>query len=171
VPLTAKELAAVWTDLAEVDARRGQKAIRTALGVPEQALALLLKELKPARVPDAKSLTRILQDLESESFKAREEATRELEKMGDAAAPMVRSALGDNGTLELKRRLEGLLETYAGAQRRRTLRAVQALEHLGTPAARELLARLAEGAPEALLTREAKAAAQRLTKLPMATAN
>jgi hypothetical protein len=44
----------------------------------------------------------------------------------------------------------------------RCLRAVAVLEDLGTPAARELLEGLAAGAPEARLTREAKASLRRL---------
>jgi hypothetical protein len=40
------------------------------------------------------------------------------------------------------------------------------LEQLGTRPSRELLMRLGAGVPEALVTRDAKAAAQRLAKLP-----
>jgi hypothetical protein len=48
------------------------------------------------------------------------------------------------------------------------LRCVEVLEDAGTPAARRLLARLAEGSPQARLTREAKASLQRLAKRPAA---
>ena len=46
----------------------------------------------------------------------------------------------------------------------RALRAVEALEHAGTAKARSLLQDLARGAPEARLTREARAALARLAK-------
>jgi hypothetical protein len=44
----------------------------------------------------------------------------------------------------------------------RTLRAVAVLERAGTPESRRLLETLAEGVPGAWLTREAKAACDRL---------
>ena len=44
----------------------------------------------------------------------------------------------------------------------RTMRAVEILEHIATPAARDLLAEWAKGAPGARLTEEAKASLERL---------
>ena len=48
----------------------------------------------------------------------------------------------------------------------RSLRAIEVLEHIATPEARQLLARLADGAPGAWQTREAKAALERLERKP-----
>jgi hypothetical protein len=47
----------------------------------------------------------------------------------------------------------------------RDLRAVEVLEHIGTPKARQVLRTLARGAPAARLTREAKASLQRIVKM------
>jgi len=44
------------------------------------------------------------------------------------------------------------------------LRALEVLEQVGTPEARQVLTTLATGAPHARLTREAKAALDRLSK-------
>jgi hypothetical protein len=66
--------------------------------------------------------------------------------------------------LELKQRLESLLEKFSSSQHLRTLRAVQVLEQLGTEKSREVLTRLTTGAPEALLTQEARMAVERLAK-------
>jgi hypothetical protein len=46
----------------------------------------------------------------------------------------------------------------------RGLRAIAVLEQIGTPEAKQLLLNLAAGAPEARLTREAKAALGRLVR-------
>jgi len=43
------------------------------------------------------------------------------------------------------------------------VRAVEALEYMNTPEARQVLHATSEGAPEARLTREAKAALERLS--------
>jgi hypothetical protein len=45
----------------------------------------------------------------------------------------------------------------------RTLRAIDVLESIGTPEAQQILRKLAEGAPGARETREAKTALERLT--------
>jgi hypothetical protein len=48
----------------------------------------------------------------------------------------------------------------------RTLRALQVVESVGTPEARQLLESLAKGAPDARLTREAQASLRRLARRP-----
>jgi hypothetical protein len=50
----------------------------------------------------------------------------------------------------------------------RGLRAVELLEHIGTPEAQQLLEKAAAGLDEARLTREAKASLDRLAKRPAA---
>ena len=69
---------------------------------------------------------------------------------------------------EVRRRVVVLLKKLEGAKPSpktiRTLRAVEVLEKIGTEPARQLLQKLAAGAPAARVTREAAAAAKRLTK-------
>jgi hypothetical protein len=70
--------------------------------------------------------------------------------------------------LEVRRRIELLLEKHDRAtlapERVREVRALEILEQVGTPEARELLEKLTKGASEARLTREAKASVERLAK-------
>jgi hypothetical protein len=68
--------------------------------------------------------------------------------------------------LEIRRRVQQLLNQSRDwtPERLREHRAIQALEHIGTPAGRQLLETLAQGAPEARLTDEAKAALRRLAR-------
>jgi hypothetical protein len=69
-----------------------------------------------------------------------------------------------NSSIWWQRRLEALLEKCdaTSALAMRPHRAVATLEWIGTPAARALLHALAEGAPRARLTVEARAALKRL---------
>src|SRR5262249_62190196 len=68
--------------------------------------------------------------------------------------------------LEVRRRLEQLLDgpkmRHWSPEMVRQLRALHALELMGTPEARRLLERVADGLPEVRLTQEAKAALRRL---------
>jgi type IV secretory pathway VirB4 component len=77
-----------------------------------------------------------------------------------------RQGLVGDPSPELRRRLETLLSKLQGpitsTETLRSLRAIEVLEHIATPEARELLQKLARGAPEARLTREAKTAVERL---------
>src|SRR5262249_4712608 len=104
-------------------------------------------------------------------FTARNKATAELEKLADLAEPALRKVLAGQPPLEVRRRaallLARLQEPITSAELLRSLRALEVLEHLGTKPARELLATLAEGGPEARLTQEAQAAMKRLAKRPL----
>jgi hypothetical protein len=69
--------------------------------------------------------------------------------------------------LEVRQRIKQILDKLdpaADAERLRALRALQVLEYIGTPEAREHLRRLAKGVAHAQLTREAAAALERLAK-------
>jgi hypothetical protein len=113
-------------------------------------------------------VNRLIADLGDEDFDKREKATRELRALGDAVELRLRQALDRNPSAENRRRIEDLLarldEAAPSGEALRALRAIEVLEHIGTPEASRLLKALADGAPEARLTREAKAALQRLEK-------
>jgi hypothetical protein len=78
----------------------------------------------------------------------------------------LREALQGTPTEELRRQATRLLEkmTSLSNERLRHVRAVEALEYMGTPEARKLLETVAKGAPEARLTHEAKASLERLSR-------
>jgi hypothetical protein len=99
----------------------------------------------------------------------RDKATVELEKLGEAALHAMQKSLDSQPALETRRRLEQLIEKQLrergspSAERLRIGRALEVPEHIGSPDARQVLQTLAMGAPGAYLTREAKAALERLT--------
>jgi WD40 repeat protein len=165
VRLSADELRSAWEDLGG-DAGKAYRAIG-ALAAAEQAVPFLAERARPAAAPDPKRVAKLLADLEDERFEVRERASRELEALGGPAEPALRQALAGRPAAEARRRLTALLEKLAGGptpEEVRAIRVVEALERAGTAAARGLLTDLAGGVPEARLTREAKAALQRLPR-------
>jgi WD40 repeat protein len=132
----------------------------------DRAVSLLSARILPARAPAEGMVERLIARLDSETFAVREEAVRDLQKLGDQAEPFLRRDLRSAESLELRRRLERLLapleEPRLSTERLRQRRAVAVLEQIGSPEAEKVLDKLARGAPGAGLTREAKAALRRL---------
>jgi RNA polymerase sigma factor (sigma-70 family) len=173
-PLSAKELQGIWDDLAGKDAAKAFDAIGLLSTAAEQAVPMLKGKLKPAPVPaERQQVARLIAELDSDQFEARRKAAEELRRLGERAEPGLRKALDSKLPLESRKRveelLEGLRKVAASPERLRELRAVETLEHIGTPDARQVLQTLAEGAPEARLTREARAALDRLSRRRPAT--
>jgi hypothetical protein len=116
-------------------------------------------------------LRSVLADLDSTSFPRREAASRQLTSLADRAGPALHAALKTDLSAEQRRRIEEALATLTAvppANALRDLRAVEVLERIGTPEAGLVLEKLARGAPEARLTREAKATLERLARRPAA---
>jgi hypothetical protein len=110
-------------------------------------------------------LARLVADLDSASAEVRTRATRQLEAFEDRAESELRRAAARPASPEAARRLGRLLDRLDGGpapEVLRQLRAVEVLEVVGGPEARKALAALAGGAPEARLTRDARAALRRL---------
>jgi WD40 repeat protein len=166
--LSPKELEARWADLAGANAALAYRAIRALVAVPAQAVPFLRQHLRPVPTPDAKHLARLITDLDSTRFAVRERATRQLEELGVLARPALEQALAGRPSLEFRRRAEGILNKrerfILSPEELRGWRAVEALEHIGTPQARKILEELSQGTPSADVTVEATAALQRLVK-------
>jgi len=153
---------ALWEKLADNDAAKAYMAMAALESNPHETLALLRHRLKPSRVDRKEQVKRLIADLASPSFKVREQATAELEKIGDPAETALRDALKGQTPLEFRRRVEKLLAKLAdplgSADNLRAWRALELLELITSPEAQELLDGLAHGAPGARLTRQAQAA-------------
>jgi RNA polymerase sigma factor (sigma-70 family) len=158
------KLNALWDDLAGADAREAYRALQMLLGNGGQAVSYFQAHLQPAAAVDTKRIAQLIADLDSEQFEVREQATKALRAFGDVAEPALRKAAAGQPSPEVRRRVETLLKQLDSSQSPsllRSVRAVEVLEHIATPEARQLLGKLAGGAPEARLTREAKAALER----------
>jgi WD40 repeat protein len=168
VELSAGAVTALWTDLAGDDATKAAGAIQKLATAPTQTVALLKEHLKPAPPVNTQQIDQWIADLDSEKFTARKTATEELEKVGAPALPALKKVLGGEPSLETRKRAEALVERLTGGNlttdQLRLVRAVEALEMLGTPEAKQLLETLAKGADGALPTIEANKALSRLTR-------
>jgi HEAT repeat protein len=154
--------------LAATDAARAFQAVVSLARQPETSVPWLREHVKPVAQPDPKHLAELVADLNEDNFRRRTKATTELEQLGETAAPALKKALDDHPTVEVRRRVELLLAKLSAhnlpPSQLRQVRAVEALEQIATPQARQLLQELAQGAPAARLTREARASLGRLAK-------
>lgn len=140
--LTAVELEKLWADLGG-SAAKADRALWTLAKAPQHSVPFLKERLGPKKAADPKVLARLLGDLESPTFKVRDQATRALEEMGEAAEEALQRTLATNPALELRQRLQQLLDKR-GKEIVRQLRAIEALEQAGTVEATEVLEALAK---------------------------
>src|SRR5262249_19324723 len=82
-------------------------------------------------------------------------------KIGEQAEPALKKALEGKPSIEVRRRLEYLLEhmraSPGSGERLRQARALEGLEAMGTPEARAVLEGLAKGTADARRPRDAQA--------------
>jgi WD40 repeat protein len=163
--LTGEELERLWGDLASADAAQAYRAIGVLAASPPRAVALLQEHLHPAALPDPARVARLISDLDDERFAVREQAAGELAGLAELAEPALRKALAGQPSPEGRRRITTLLEdltAQTNPEYLRPVRAVELLERLDTPPARELLRRWAAGTAAARLTRESQETLGRL---------
>lgn len=156
-----------WSDLAGEDAVKAYRAVWRLAASPGQTMNWFRDHLQPAREVPADQLHAAIVDLDSADFSRRQAASDRLTSLADRAGPALRAALKGGVSAEQRRRIEEALASLTAvppAKTLRDLRAVEVLERIGTQEAKDLLEKLAQGAPEARLTREAKASLQRLTR-------
>ncbi len=152
---------ALWEALAGPDVLTCVRARLALAASPATALPLLEDRF---RIPDADRIARLIHDLDDDRYETRLLAFNSLRDVGEAAEPALRKTLAADPSPEVRDRIGALLEALATAaavptpEVLRSLRAVQALGGMGTPEARDLLSKLAEGAPGSRIVREARAA-------------
>jgi hypothetical protein len=165
--LRTDEQAGLWQELAGTDLFRVRQSMAEFTSDPRGSVAYLKAKLQPTAQPDAEKLASLVSDLDAGSFAVRRRAAEELERQMEFVEPALRKVLEDKPSLELRQRVERLLQTVEEkpVEALQRLRAVTVLERLSTPEARDVLKHLATGAPGAWQTREAKAALTRLEKV------
>ncbi|OWK42935.1 sigma-70 family RNA polymerase sigma factor [Fimbriiglobus ruber] len=163
--LRAADVNTVWAALADADAKAAHTAVLRLAEAPDLALRLFEDKLKPAT--QAPGATDLVRRLDAEDVKEREAAEAKLRAFGSRAEPALSAAMAGQPSAEVRARAGRLLAALSLAvappdEDLRDIRAVEVLEAIGTPAARQFLSRLSTGESGVRLTREAKATFTRL---------
>jgi WD40 repeat protein len=156
-----------WRALAVEDAATAFRAASRLAASPDAAIALLKERLKPLKPVSSERVNQLLVDLDSDNFKLRDAATRELSDLGEEVMPALTEALRSAPSAEAETRLRALMKEreaspYPSDELRRQ-RAVLILEQIGSPEAKRLLRELAGGAAVTHV-RQAREALGRLEK-------
>jgi WD40 repeat protein len=168
VPAAAPaDLTPLWAELGG-EAGSAFSAMRKLLAAGDKAVGLVAEKVHPAPATavDAKRISALIADLDSDQFAVREKASRELGTLDEAAETALRNTLKGSPGLETKRRAEALLAKMSqpSADRLRAIRAIEVLERLATPAAKDLLRKLAAGSADASQTKDVERSLRRLDR-------
>ncbi|OWK37964.1 WD40 repeat domain-containing protein [Fimbriiglobus ruber] len=153
-----------WDDLTGFDAAGAFAAIQTLARAPDLSLPLIRKKLPPA-VPVAETRVRqLVGDLGAPDYPTRARADAALRALGRHATASLKAEYDLATDPERRSRLAAILSSSPRRtpSQLRVIRAVEAVEWIGTPDAARLLRAWADGASGALLTTEAQAALRRL---------
>jgi hypothetical protein len=169
-PLTRENISASWEALLNADAGKAYRAVCALASNARLTCGFLADRLGAVPVARSDTIRRLIAELNHDLFARREQAGRELIRLGPQVEAELRQATRDRkASVEVRSRIEPLLRTLerwviADPETLRSLRAVWVLERIGSKDAQELLKRLAGGAPAARQTRAAEAARKRLKR-------
>jgi WD40 repeat protein len=172
-PRLAK-LQVLWEALAGEDPLPAQAAVwewsRIVRGPEAGTRAEALKFLKERLAPvDKDAVERLIGQLDDDDADRRQKASRDLEKFGAGAEPVLRHALSATDSVELRTRISEVLKRIASSVIRapdvlRSVRAIQVVEKAGGDEAVDVLRKIAAGADASRETVEARASLARLQK-------
>jgi RNA polymerase sigma factor (sigma-70 family) len=163
------EQAKLWDQLAAIKPEVSLPAMRRLAAHPEAAVALLRGVLKPAPSgPDDGLLDRLVADLGARKFKVRDQASRQLDQLGETAVPGVKARLAKVSDAEVQTRLMRFLARHDSLtptpELVREARSLEILEQIDTAPALALLKELAGGGANMPRTRTAAEALRRLQR-------
>jgi hypothetical protein len=162
--LPAADLETCWKKL---DSTRATEVLEAVWQMSKAAdLGTFLRgKVAPVAAPDGDAVRKLIRDLDSPAFAAREAATRKLGELGRPADPFLRQALTTGLSAEAAERAGRILADLQGPPTPaevRQRRLIFALETNGTPEARRTLEAWAAGAAGAHLTEQSRQALGRL---------
>lgn len=142
-PATA-EREKLWNDLGSSDAFVVAPARRLFAAGGKETVTFLSERLKKEEPADGdKKVMKLIAELDDEEFEVRQRASAELAKLGEKAERLLKKALAETKSAEVKRRIEMLLadrtDDGLAEDQVRYLHVLRALEQIGTDEARALV--------------------------------
>lgn len=169
--LSLKECQTLWDALGDANPSKARQPLWALVSGGDESVAFLRTQLHPVASPASpETIARLVTDLDSREFAVRSKASASLIQLAELAEPALLEAQKKHPALELRRRIDELLKvivdlrTKPSGDKLRSWRAVEILEQIDTPQARQLLHTLSLGATGALLTREAQASLARMER-------
>jgi hypothetical protein len=167
---TKAEMEQDWQTLAEYDAEAAYASAWRLAARRDVAVEFLSERIEPATPAplDERHVERLIRNLDHREFDVRQTATRELAMLGEAVLSHLKHAASHNRGKELNLRVAHIVETIQSRPRQvpgktlRTVRAIDVLERIGTPAAQAVLEQVAAGESAARETLEAQRSLARL---------
>jgi WD40 repeat protein len=162
-----KQIEQCWTILAGEDAKEAYQAIWKLIASPDRTIPFLREHLQPATRPNKDQVQKWIADLGDNSFTRREMAFKQLANLEEFLEPFLIDALKGELSEEQRQRVEKLLPihfTPSSGDKLRHLRTLQILERIATPEARQMVEKLAKGAPESRVTQDAITTLERLDR-------
>jgi hypothetical protein len=170
VALSADELKASWTDLANPDYNKAEAAFKKIATAGNHSLDFIRNQVRTIAVPpiDWKRVDKLLDDLDDPAYAVRRKATVELSRLGELIQVPLQEFMVKGPSLEAERRAGRLLDRIRDPEltpdRLRTLEAIEILELLRTPESKQLLEELARDVLIAQLRTAAREALDRLKR-------
>lgn len=144
--LADADLARLWAALADPDTPIAFKATLALCGGGDGVVAYIREQLGEVQ-PGESNVAALIEQLDSDRYTEREQASRELAQLGPEAIGAMRAALKTTESAETRQRLRSLLTRLAVPTKQRSdllrrRRAEAVLRRIGTPEANELLRQL-----------------------------
>jgi len=166
--MSARDLAALWDELASPDASKAEDAWRKLGSAGDSAVPFLRTKIRPIVVPDVDlaKIERWAAELGSEKYATRERATRDLLAAGELAVAPLQRLLAQRPNAEAAKRANVVLQKLSTPvrtpERTRVLEAVALLERVGSDPAVALLKEIERDTLFASIRQEARLALQRV---------
>jgi len=160
------DLESLWTSLKADDAAVAYDAILRLSDSPKQSTPFLRDKLRPVAAVEKTEVEKLLKKMDSDDFATRQEASQQLQELGEGADATLRDELSKQISLESRARINSAIDKWKGHNPNPeilgALRGVETLERIGSDDAIAVLEGLAKGLSSARLTQEAKGSLTRI---------